>query len=122
MSNGEFDEAVKYIADNIESSVFIGVIGRDGLPVAIVSKENFEKSESSAEIASLFNDVNRVAKVLEMGEFHDFFFNAEKFGCLVLKMNNDYFIAIIMHSPVNIGRARLEAKRMMPKLQRLVEI
>jgi predicted regulator of Ras-like GTPase activity (Roadblock/LC7/MglB family) len=121
MSNGEFEEAVKYIADNIENAVFVGIIGKDGLPVAVISKENFERSESSAEIASIFNNVNRISKVLNMGEFKDFFFNSEEFGCLLLKINKDYFLSIIMRAPVNIGRARLETKRIIPKLQRLIE-
>ncbi len=121
MNSGEFEEAVKYIADNLESSVFIGIVGKDGLPVAIISKENFERSETSAEIASIFNNVNNVSKVLEMGEFQDLFFNSEKFGCLVIKVNEGYFLAIIMHTPINIGRARLEAKRIMPKLKEMIE-
>ncbi len=121
MENGEFEDVVKYLADNLESSVFIGIIGKDGLPVAVISKESFERSESSAEIAGIFNNVNRVSKVLNMGEFQDFFFNSEKFGCLVVCVNENYFLAIIMHSPINIGRSRLEAKRIMPRLKKLIE-
>ncbi len=116
-----FEEIIKALSKNLEGTVFVGIVGRDGLPVSVISNENFERSESSAEMAGLFNTVQRIVKTLEMGEFVDLFFDTEKFGTLILRVNDSYFLVVIMRTPVNIGRARLEAKHASVQIRQMIE-
>ncbi len=116
-----FEAIIKAISKSLEGIVFVGIVGKDGLPVSVISDENFERSESSAEIAGIFNTTQRVVKTLNMGNFVDLFFDTDKFGTLIIKINNEYFLAIIMHTPVNIGRARLEAKHAAIQIRTMIE-
>ncbi len=116
-----FEEIIKTISKSLDGTVFVGIVGKDGLPVSVISEENFERSESSAEIASVFNTTQRVVKTLNMGDFVDLFFDTDRFGTLIIKINNEYFLAIIMHTPVNIGRARLEAKHAAIQIRTMIE-
>jgi predicted regulator of Ras-like GTPase activity (Roadblock/LC7/MglB family) len=117
----EFEEIVKNLSKVIESTVFIGIIGRDGLPVSVKTNESFDRSESSAEIAGIFNAIQEAISNLNMGSLIDFFIDTDKFGAFVSKINEDYFLGIIMHSPVNIGRCKLETRRITPKLRQMIE-
>jgi hypothetical protein len=117
----EFEQVIKYLAENIEGLVFVGLIGRDGLPISIITKENMEKAEASAEIAEVYNSVSRTVKTLQMGNLEEFFFNTEKMGIFVVTVSENYFIVIGMISPANIGRARLETKKIIPKIEEMIK-
>ncbi len=117
----EFEEMLKGLSKTIEGTVFIGIIGKDGLPVSVQTNENFEKSESSAEMAGIFNAIQSTINSLNMGNLLDFFVDTDKFGTFVSKINKAYFLAIIMHAPVNIGRCKLETRRIIPKLRQMIE-
>jgi len=117
----EFEEMIKSLSKVIEGTVFIGIIGKDGLPVSVKTNENFEKSESSAEIAGIFNTIQSTINSLNMGSLLDFFIDTDKFGTFVSKINEEYFLAIIMLAPVNIGRCKLETRRTIPKIRQMIE-
>jgi len=117
----EFEQVIKYLAENIEGLIFAGLIGRDGLPISIIAKENMEKAEASAEIAEAYNSVLRTVKTLQIGKLEEFFFNTEKMGIFVVTVSENYFIAIGMTSPANIGRARLETKKIIPKIEEMIK-
>ena len=117
----EYEEILKSLSKTIEGTVFIGIIGKDGLPVSVRTNENFEKSESSAEMAGIYNTIQSTINSLNMGNLLDFFIDTDKFGAFVSKINEAYFLVIIMHAPVNIGRCKLETRRMTPKLRQMIE-
>jgi predicted regulator of Ras-like GTPase activity (Roadblock/LC7/MglB family) len=117
----EFEQVIKYFADNIEELIFAGLIGIDGLPISVIAKEGLEKAESSAEIAEVYNSVQRTVKTLQLGTLEELFFSTEKMGVFVVKVSENYFIALGMSNPANIGRARLEARKMIPKIEEMIK-
>jgi predicted regulator of Ras-like GTPase activity (Roadblock/LC7/MglB family) len=117
----EFEQIIKYFAENIEGLIFAGLVGRDGLPISVIAKENLEKAESSAEIAEVYNSVQRTVKALQLGNLEELFFSTERVGIFVVTVSENYFIALGMKSPANIGRARLETRRMIPKIKEMIK-
>jgi len=113
----EFEEVVKYLLETFSSTIFAGIIGSDGLPVAVATKEEIDKSKESAEITSIFNNASRVAKTLNMGNLVDIFFTTNKLDVLISSINESYFTIMVMKKPANIGRARLEIKHVISKLR-----
>ncbi len=113
----EFEETVKYLSDALGNAIFTGIIGSDGLPVTVNMQKEMDKVKESAEIALIFNDVSKVSKVLNMGNFIDMFFSTDKFEAIISNINESYFIVMIMEKPANIGRARLEVKYAISKLR-----
>lgn len=117
----EFEQIIKYFAENIEGLIFAGLVGRDGLPISIIAKENLEKAESSAEIAEVYNSVQRTVKALQLGNLEELFFSTEKMGIFVVTVSENYFIALGMKNPANIDSARLETRRMIPKIKEMIK-
>ncbi len=113
----EFEEAVKYLSSTFGNAVFTAVIGSDGLPVTVNMQHEMDKAKESAEIALIFNDISKVSKALNMGNFIDLFFSTDKFETVISNVNRDYFIVMIMEKPANIGRARLEMNYVISKLR-----
>lgn len=117
----EFEQIVKYLTENIDGLIFAGIVGRDGLPISVVAKEDMEKAESSAEIAEVYNSTIRVVKTLKIGNLEELFFTTEKISIFVMVVSEEYFIAMAMINPVNIGHARLEAKKIIPKIEEMIK-
>jgi predicted regulator of Ras-like GTPase activity (Roadblock/LC7/MglB family) len=117
----EFEQIVKYLAENIDGLIFAGIVGRDGLPISVIAKEDMEKAESSAEIAEVYNSAMRVVKTLKIGDLEELFFATEKMGIFAMAVSEEYFIAMAMINPVNIGHARLEAKKIIPRIEEMIK-
>lgn len=116
----EFEDVIKYVSENIEGISFVGVIGRDGLPVSFLVKGEMDSAEASAEFASIFTAVVRSLKALNAGVPTEMFISTESIGMAVYPVSDEYFLATAMIAPVNFGRARLEIKKVLPKIRELI--
>ncbi len=116
-----FEEVIKFLSENIEGAVFAGIIGKDGLPVAVEAKEIMDKAEGSAEIANIYNTIIRACNTLKVGTLQEFFVNTDQLGFFGIPVLEDYFLVLAMHTPANIGRARLEIRRMLPKIEEMMK-
>ncbi|MGC8721276.1 MAG: roadblock/LC7 domain-containing protein [Caldisericaceae bacterium] len=117
----EFEEAVKYVNENIEGVSFVGIVGRDGLPISVLDKGDMDSAEASAELASIFNGIVKSIKALEVGMLTELFLTTETLGIVVYPVNEEYFLAVAMHTPVNFGRVRLEVKKVLPAIKELIK-
>lgn len=117
----EIDIELKALVESIGEAVFSGLIGVDGLPVFIFSKESFEKSEVSAEFAAIFNAIIRSVRSLDFGKMTDAFISTDKFVIILSPVVEEYFLALGLRMPSNLGRARLEMKRIVPKLEEMLK-
>jgi predicted regulator of Ras-like GTPase activity (Roadblock/LC7/MglB family) len=117
----EYEVAVKYVSESLEGISFVGFIGRDGLPVTIAAKSEMDSAEASAELASIFNVVLRGTKALNIGIPTELFFTTASMGMIVYPVSEEYFLAVALSAPVNLGRARLEIKKILPKLEELIK-
>ncbi len=117
----EFEEVVKYVTEAIEGVSLAGVIGRDGLPVSLSAKSDMDKAEASAELASIFNVVVKSTKALNIGLPTELIFNTQSLSVLINPISEDYFLVIVMQMPANIGRARLEVRKFLPRLEEMIK-
>jgi len=116
----EFEVPIKLLAENVPESFFVGLIGADGLPISVYAKENLEKAEASAELASVFTVIKKGINALEMGKVSEAFVLTDKFGIILSPVLEDYFLVIGMYMPANLGKARLEIRKILPKIEEMM--
>ncbi len=117
----DIDRELRTLIESVPESIFSGLLGSDGLPVFMYSKENLEKSEISAELAAIFNSTKRSIKSLEFGRFLEVFISTDKFVIILSPLGEEYFVALGMRAPANLGKARLELRRVIPRVEEMMK-
>lgn len=119
MENIEKD--LQNLIEMMNDSIFSGIVGSDGLPVFLFSKENLNKSETSAETASIFNVIKKEIINLDFGKLEEVFIITDKYAIVINPVCDDYFLILGLQMPTNIGRARLELKKIMPRIEEMMK-
>lgn len=114
-----FTEILSDAANQIEGAQVLALAGIDGLGVETVVIEGgeYDTEAVEVEIAGLVNNVSRTAQALSSGQVKEFYVETENQTFLISILDNNYFLAIILGAQANLGRARLEARRVSQKLR-----
>lgn len=114
-----FTEILTDAANQIEGAQVVLLAGVDGLGVETVVKDGgeYDTEAVEVEIAGLVSNLSRTAQALSSGQVREFYVEAERQTFLVSLLDDNYFLAIILGSQANLGRARFEARRVSQKLR-----
>jgi len=115
------ESLIRSLSDEITEAIVVGITGKDGLPVAIYSKENFETAVASAEIASIFTVIERSLKNLTLGKANEFFVLSDEYGVFGIPIIYDCYLFAIARQPINLGKVRIEFKKYIPKIEEMMK-
>jgi predicted regulator of Ras-like GTPase activity (Roadblock/LC7/MglB family) len=112
-----FSEVLKETVAKVDGAVSAIIIGTDGIPVQEYLEEKLvDLAGLSAESSAMIKDISLAADNLGLGEAKEFSIISDKCGIIMRKINQDYYLALIIKPDGNYGKGRFVLKTAVPKL------
>lgn len=115
------ESVIKALGEEISESIFVGITGKDGLPVAMYAKESIEAALTSAEVSSIFTTIEKSIRNLNLGKSKEFFVLTETYGIFGVPLIYDCYLFVIAREPINLGKVRIEFKKFLPKIEEMMK-
>ncbi len=114
-----FKDLLTALLDRIDGSAAAFFCGTDGIGVENVTySQDVETAVIEVEIATALKVITDVSNSLDFGPVSGVFIETEKTTVVVEKIQNDYFLCILLKKDANLGRGRLELKKLAAKINR----
>lgn len=113
-----FLEVLKETVDKVDGAVSAVIIGTDGMPVQEYVSENLiDLTGLGAEVSAMIRDIGSAAENLGLGEAREFSIISDRCGIIVRKINNEYYLALVIKPEGNYGKGRFVLKGAVPKIE-----
>lgn len=113
-----FTEVLKETVDKVEGAVSALILASDGIPVQeYVSERLIDITGLGAEASAMIRDIGYAAENLGLGEAREFSIISDKCGIIMRKINNDYYIGLVITPEGNYGKGRFVLKTTIPKIE-----
>jgi len=113
----DFKNVLTALLERVEGTQAAFFCGTDGIGVDnITINPDVEATVTEVEVATALKVVNDVARNLALGAVKSLLFETEKVNILLEKVREDYFLCLLMKPTGNVGRGRIELKKLSAKL------
>jgi predicted regulator of Ras-like GTPase activity (Roadblock/LC7/MglB family) len=113
-----FIEVLKETVDKVDGAVSAMVIASDGIPVQeYVSERLIDLTGLGAEASAMIKDIGYAAENLGLGEAREFSIISDRCGIILRKINNEYYLALVIKPEGNYGKGRFVLKTAVPKIE-----
>jgi predicted regulator of Ras-like GTPase activity (Roadblock/LC7/MglB family) len=113
-----FLEVLKETVDKVDGAVSAMIIASDGIPVEEYASERLiDLTGLGAEASSMIRDIGLAAENLGLGEAREFSIISDMCGIIMRKINDDYYIALVIKPEGNYGKGRYVLKTTIPKIE-----
>ncbi len=113
-----FIEILRDIVDKVDGAVSAMIIAADGIPVQeYVAERLIDLTGLGAEASAMIRDVALAAENLGLGEAREFSIISDLCGIIMRKINEEYYIALIIRPDGNYGKGRFVLKTVVPKIE-----
>jgi len=113
-----FSEVLKDIVDKVDGAVSAMIIAADGIPVEeYVTEKLIDLTGLGAEASAMIRDVALAAENLGLGEAREFSIISDLCGIIMRKINEEYYVALIIRPDGNYGKGRFVLKTTVPKIE-----
>lgn len=107
-----FDESLRRVTNNIEDSLGIAMVGMDGIVVEEHKKDPLLDLQSlGAEYCAVIKDIERASSSLGLGSSKEISVITDKTIIVLNRINEDYFLLLVLGSEGNFGKGRFLLKR-----------
>lgn len=113
-----FSETLKEAVDKVDGALSAMIISSDGMPVeeyAVHKLLNLD--DLSAEASQMIKNIGIAAETLGIGEAKEFSIVSDLCGIIMRKINNDYYIGLIIKPDGNYGKGRFILKTLVPRIE-----
>jgi len=98
-------------------SLACAVCGFDGMIVeSVASGEGAQTDEVGAEVAAFSREGSRILDSLSFGKMQECHLMGERLSVLVQRVNEEFFIILVLGTETYLGRARYALKSILPEL------
>lgn len=112
-----FLEVLKETVDKVDGAVSAMIIASDGIPVQeYVSEKLIDLTGLGAEASAMIRDIGYAAENLGLGEAREFSLISDLCGIIMRKINNGYYLALVIKPEGNYGKGRFVLKTTVPKI------
>ena len=113
-----FIEILEEIVGKVDGAVSAMIIAADGIPVQeYVAERLIDLTGLGAEASAMIRDVALAAENLGLGEAREFSIISDLCGIIMRKINDEYYIALIIRPDGNYGKGRFVLKTVVPKIE-----
>lgn len=107
-----FEESLRRVTNNIEDSLGVAMVGMDGMVVEEHKKDPLLDLQSlGAEYCAVIKDIERVSSSLGLGSGREISVVTDKAIVILKKINEEYFLLLVLGSEGNFGKGRFLLKR-----------
>ncbi len=112
-----FKKFLKDLVVSVDGAVGAVIMGMDGIPV----DEYCERPDSDLQLvgiesATLLKEMNRASDSMECGLLREAVMVNEQQTLVVRKINEDYFVVLILNGNGNLGKGRFKLRMFVPKV------
>ena len=106
-----FSEILKGITQDVKGAKGAAVVGMDGIIVDeyIVSPEA-DMQSLSAEYGNILKEVQQASLSLQLGSAREFAVMTDRSSLVISRINDDYFLTLLISPGTGIGRGRFKAR------------
>ena len=114
-----FKDLLTALLDRIDGSTAAFFCGTDGIGVENVTySQDVETAVTEVEVATALKVITDVSGNLDFGLVSSVIIETQKTTIVVEKIQNDYFLCVLLKKDANLGRGRLELKKLAAKINR----
>lgn len=108
-----FLEILKELIDNVNGGIAGTIMAKDGIAIQNYVKGNaaYDIDTLGVEYARILGETKKASSALSLGEVEEMTVSAAGFTIVMRLINQDYFMAIILGSTGNMGKARYLLKK-----------
>jgi predicted regulator of Ras-like GTPase activity (Roadblock/LC7/MglB family) len=113
-----FLEVLKDTVEKVDGAVSAMIIASDGIPVQeYVTEKIIDLTGLGAEASAMIRDISLAAENLGLGAATEFSIISDTCGIIMRRINDDYYIALIIKPDGNYGKGRFVLKTAVPKIE-----
>ena len=113
-----FINVLKDTVEKVDGAVSAMIIASDGIPVEeYVAEKIIDLTGLGAEASAMIRDIALAAENLGLGEAREFSIISDKCGIIMRKINEEYYIALIIKPEGNYGKGRFVLKTTVPSIE-----
>ncbi|MBI5640356.1 MAG: roadblock/LC7 domain-containing protein [Nitrospirae bacterium] len=113
-----FLDVLKETVDKVEGAVSAMIIASDGIPVQEYASERLiDLTGLGAEASAMIRDISLAAENLGLGEAREFSIISDICGIIMRKINDEYYLALVIKPEGNYGKGRFVLKTTVPKIE-----
>ncbi|MBI5328390.1 MAG: roadblock/LC7 domain-containing protein [Deltaproteobacteria bacterium] len=108
-----FPEILKEMVDNAKGGMAATIMAKDGMAIQnyVKDKSDYDVDSLGVEYARILEETKNACSMLKLGEVEELSVSAEDSTIITRLINKDYFIAIVLDSGGNFGKARYYLKK-----------
>ena len=112
-----FGDILKNVVDGTEGALGALVVGLDGIPVDEYSlRSELDIQSMTVEYSSLIKEIEKGSQAVQLGSTKEVTVMAEKAMVMLRRLNDEYFIVLIIKPEGNFGKGRFLLRMSVPKL------
>jgi predicted regulator of Ras-like GTPase activity (Roadblock/LC7/MglB family) len=113
-----FSDVLKETVEKVEGAVSAMIIASDGIPVdEYVSEKLIDLTGLGAEASAMIRDIGYAAENLGLGQAREFSIISDTCGIIMRKINDEYYLALIIKPEGNYGKGRYVLKTTVPRIE-----
>jgi len=117
----DFKTLLQKIVENVDGALGAGVIGEDGIAIDQFSaKSDFDVTAAGAEYSTIISSARKASQSFGLGKTNEVLISTEKATMIMMIAKNNYFVTLALSLDGNLGRGRLELKKAIPELEKLL--
>jgi len=114
-----FTEVLRDITEDVKGAKGAAVVGMDGIIVEEYSRtEGIDLQSVGAEYGNILKEVQNASTMLQLGSTREVAIMTEASDLIIRKINDDYFLALVLSHEGNFGKGRFMARRAVGRLEK----
>ena len=112
-----FSEILKELVNSTEGALGALIVGLDGIPVEEYAvSSDIDIQSMTVEFSSLLKEIEKGSQSAEMGSTREVTVIADKAVIMLRRLNDEYFIVLILKPEGNFGKGRFLLRMSAPRL------
>jgi len=112
-----FSDIMKEIVNGTEGAVGALIVGLDGIPVEEYSiNKEMDIQSMTVEYSALLKEIEKGSQSAQIGSTREVTVIADKAMIMLRRLNDEYFIVLIINPEGNFGKGRFLLRMSAPKL------
>ena len=117
-----FKEFLSDLVQSVDGAIGSILMGMDGIPIdEFCMRPEEDLQLIGIEVSSILKELNRAAQSMETGLLGEFLMVHEKKTTLVRKINEEYFLVLVLNGNGNLGKGRFRMRVMVPRISKEFE-
>ncbi|NJD54834.1 MAG: hypothetical protein FIA94_00310 [Nitrospirae bacterium] len=113
-----FSDVLKETVEKVDGAVSAMIIASDGIQVEeYVQEKLVDLTGLGAEASAMIRDISLAAENLRLGEAREFSIISDTCGIIMRKINDEYYLALVIKPEGNYGKGRYVLKTTVPKIE-----